>query len=167
MTRNFRDGDTGCPMFGLDDQGRPGLDEKSDDCGACEEQDEELFQACKAECGKATADYGEAPAGEQAAPPNETTAAEEKETDVSAKKNIKKAEKSPKAPKPAKAPKIKKHTLVDAVMGEVLKSKTGGKFNRDTIVDSSAADFPDRTRSAVACQVTFAAVYGIRFGLLK
>ena len=108
MTRNFRDSDNGCPMFGLDDQGKPGFDEKSDDCGACEEQDEQLFQACKIECSKATADYGEAPAGEQAAPPDETPAAEEKETEMMSTKKASKKATAPKPATPANAPKVEK-----------------------------------------------------------
>jgi len=65
-------GELKCAAFGLDDAGKPGIDDGTEECQACLEQEPELYEQCRQECAKATAEMGE---GAEA--PVETPAAEE------------------------------------------------------------------------------------------
>jgi len=186
-------GELKCAAFGLDEAGKPGIDDGTEECQACLEQEPELYEACRQQCAGAEGQMGddvepeaptEAPAaeeqpeqpieapevpedqspelvGEEAAPEGA-----EEEGDSEMAKGKKKTEK---AANKAKADKPKKYNLGQAVMNIILRTKSRGKFKRASIVEAALKDAEGqgRTETAVTCQVNFAVLYGIRFGIMK
>jgi len=102
MTRTRDDFVKECPAFGLDAEGKPGIDESSKSCQYCAANDGAMHDACKDECD------GAGEIAEEPADVVETVEAPEPEAPkAKAGKRLKK-EKEPKEKKPPKEKKAKK-----------------------------------------------------------
>ena len=141
MTRTRDDFVKECPAFGLDAEGKPGIDESSKSCQYCAANDGAMHDACKDECD------GAGEIAEEPADVVETVEAPEPEAPkAKAGKRLKK-EKEPKEKKPPKEKKAKKEPkLVDpntkpsapAILAKLL---TPGKvWNYKELVVATAAE---------------------------
>ena len=160
MTRTRDDFVKECPAFGLDAEGKPGIDESSKSCQYCFTTDGPMHDACKAECD------GAGEIAEEPADVVETVETPEPEAPkAKAGKRLKK-EKEPKEKKPPKEKKAKKektpkadrkpsvmHILVDIV-------REGGRSNGELI-----AELHTRTGCASASAGSHVAM-AVRFGLI-
>jgi len=158
MSRTREDFVKDCPAFGLDAEGKPGIDENSKSCQYCAANDGPMHDACQDECGGA----GEAEAlavvdaPEPEAPKAKAEKKPKKEKAVKIPKPPKekkvKKEKAPKPPKADRKPSVM-HILVDIV-------REGGRTNGGLIAELQA-----RTNCAKASAGSHVAM-AVRFGLI-
>ena len=168
MTRTRDDFVKECPAFGLDAEGKPGIDESSKSCQYCFTTDGPMHDACKAECDGAIEMGSPAVVYDNKSVTKPVTA--EEPVPAAGKKS--KKEKAIKVPKPPKEKKAKKEkapkepkaergpTMMDAII-DVL--RTGPKKTKEIVDLIIAAGF---AKAAATTQLSMAMSFGRRVGVI-
>ena len=167
MTRTRDDFVKECPAFGLDAEGKPGIDESSKSCQYCAANDGAMHDACKDECDGA-GEIAEEPAAAIETPaiietmaPVTAKAGKKPKKERAAKVSKAPKEKKAKKEKVAKAPKAERGpTMMDAII-DVL--RTGPKKTKEIVDLIIAAGF---AKAAATTQLSMALSFGRRVGVI-